>query len=262
MLSCLWAAVYIAAVLVGSAGAESGKKTGPPEVGIDARSGQYIPLDLSFKDEQGKAVSLKDLIREPTILSLVYYRCPGICSPLLGGVADAIDGLPLKPGKDYNVLTVSFDPSDTPNTASEKRKNYLKLIHKPFPAEAWRFLTGDSDHIARLTRSVGFNFIREDNDFLHPAAVIVIAPDGKIIRYLYGTTFLPFDLQLALTEASQGRAGPSISRALLLCYSYNPKERKYVFQLTRVAGGFVLFFALALFVYLNVEGKIRKSKVR
>jgi protein SCO1/2 len=227
----------------------------PYNIGIDEKLGKDVPLDLSFYGENGKNVSLKQLIHNPTIVSLVYYRCSNICAPLLSGLAAVLAKLPLEPDKEYSVLTISFDDKDTPAIALQKKKNYLKAIKKPFPEKTWKFLTADSLNIKKFTNAVGFKFKKEGKDFLHPASLIVLSGDGKIIRYLYGITFLPFDLQMALTEASEGRIGPTINKALLYCFSYDPKGRKYVLNITRVAGSFVLLFVIAFFVYLAIKGK-------
>jgi len=233
-----------------------------PGIGIDEKLGGYVPLDLTFNDENGKAVSLKQFIKKPTIVSLVYYRCPGICTPLLSGVAEVLNKLQLEPDKDYSVLTISFDDKDTPSTALQKKKNYLKLLKKPFPEDGWRFLTGDTANISKLTSAVGFKFEKDGDDFIHPASLIVLSADGKIVRYLYGITYLPFDLQMALTEASEGRAGPTISKALLFCFSYDPKGRKYALNVTRVAGASTLFLTAIFVVYLTLRSKTRIRKTR
>jgi protein SCO1/2 len=228
----------------------------PYDIGIDEKLGKDVPLDLSFYEENGNYVSLKQLIHNPTIVSLVYYRCANICNPLLSGLAQVLTKLPLKPDKDYSILTISFDDKDTPAIAFQKKKNYLKAIKKPFPEKTWKFLTGDSLNINQFANAVGFKFKKEGNDFLHPASLIVLSGDGKIIRYLYGITFLPFDLKMALTEASEGRIGPTISKVLLYCFNYDPKGKKYVFNITRVAGSVVLLFVIAFFVYLAIKGKV------
>lgn len=231
---------------------------GAAGVGIDEKLGEYVPLTLSFHDENGKTISLKQLIYKPTILSLVYYRCPGICNPLLSGLAEVIDRLQLEMGRDYNVLTISFDPRDTPEIAIEKKKNYLTILKKEHAEESWRFLTGDPENINKLTDAVGFKFTRDGDEFIHSAALIILSPDGRVIRYLYGITFLPFDMKMAFTEASEGRIGPTIRRALLFCYKYDPKGRRYALNITRLAGTTIIFFAMAFFAYLTITGRKRK----
>jgi protein SCO1/2 len=226
-----------------------------PVMGIDQNLGQYVPLDLTFNDETGHPVMLRQLIQKPTILAFVYYHCPNVCSLLLQNLADVLNKLPGEPGKEYTVLSVSFDETEKPSLALQKKKTYLKLIEKPFPEDAWRFLTGDKENIHKLTDAVGFHFKRVGDDFEHPVALIILAPDGKIVRYMYGADPLPFDLKLALVEASQGRIGPAISKIARFCFSYDPKGRKLVFNMLKVTGIVTLLFALSFVVFLLFKGK-------
>ncbi|MBM4346520.1 MAG: SCO family protein, partial [Deltaproteobacteria bacterium] len=205
-------------------------------IGIDEKLGQVIPLDLTFRDETDHPVPLKKLIGHPTILALVYYSCPDVCSFLLHNLAGTLTQLLAEPGKEYGVVAVSFDETEKPELAREKKKLYLSMIEKPFPEDAWSFLTGDQENIQKLADSVGFRFKREGKAFQHPVALIVLSPNGKITRYLYGMEFLPFDLKMAILEASEGRVGPTISKVLRFCFSYDPKGRKYVFNTLKVTG--------------------------
>lgn len=218
--------------------------TSSPPIGIEEHLGRRVPMDLTFCDENGATVKLGSLIKKPTVLSLVYYSCPGICTPLLNGKLEVLDRIGLAPGKDFLAITVSFDDRDTPKLARQKRDNYTELFSRPFPKEAWRFLTGDAQNIARLTEAVGFRYKREGQDFVHSGAIFVLSPDGKIARYLYGTSFQPFDLQLAITEASKGHTGPTISKMLLYCFSYDPQGRRYFLDITRIAGVLVILAAV------------------
>jgi len=219
-------------------------------IGIDQRLGQTIPLDLTFNDENGDPVILRQLIRTPTILALVYLHCPNICSLLLQNLADVLDKLPAEPGKDFIVLAVSFDETEKPSLAYQRKKIYLKMIEKPFPEEAWRFLTGDKESIHKLTDAVGFHFKRVGEDFEHPVTLIILAPDGKIVRYMYGADPLPFDLKIALVEASQGRIGPTIAKVVRFCFSYDQKSNKFVFNILKVTGTVTILFALAFVAFL------------
>ena len=225
------------------------------EIGIDEKLGQQIPLDLNFLDENGKSVSLKQLFTKPTILTLVYYRCPGICSPLLTGVSEMVDKLDMEPGRDYNIVTVSFDPGDDYITGGEKKSNYLDNMKKKIPESGWHFLTGDSISIAKLTDAVGFRYKRQGSDFAHSAVITILSQDGKIARYLYGINFLPLDVKLALTEASEGKSGPTINKFLKLCYSYDPEGRKYVLNFMRIAGGITLVAIIGFFLVLTLKKK-------
>jgi protein SCO1/2 len=179
---------------------------------------------------------------------------------LLSGLAEVIGKLGLDPAKDYSVLTISFDEKDKPEVASNKKKNYLTLLDKNFPHDSWRFFVGDERNIKRLTESVGFKFKKNGIDFDHPACLVAISPDGRIVRYLYGTTFLPSDVAMAIKEAKEGKTGPTISKVLKFCYSYDPSGRKYVFSITKFAGAVIIAFAVVFFLYLSlIKGRV-KSK--
>jgi protein SCO1/2 len=224
-------------------------------IGIDQKLGQYVPLDLTFNDENGHKVSLKQLIYKPTILTLVYLHCPNVCSLLLQNLADVLNQLPAEPGKEYSVLAVSFDETEKPSLALEKKKIYLQMIEKPFPEGAWRFLTGDKESIHKLADAVGFHFKRVGDDFEHPVLLIILAPDGKIVRYMYGADPLPFDLKIAFIEASQGRIGPTIAKVVRFCFSYDPKGRRYVFNTLKATGIVTIVFALSFIVFLVFKGR-------
>ncbi|MGZ3591458.1 MAG: SCO family protein, partial [Thermodesulfobacteriota bacterium] len=226
-----------------------------PGIGIDQKLGQYAPLDLTFADEDGHTVSLRQLIHGPIILALVYLHCPNVCSLLLQNLAEALNKLPAEPGREYTVLSISFDETEKPRLALQKKKTYLKMIEKPFPEDAWIFLTGDKENIRKLTDAIGFHFKRVGEDFEHPVALIILAPDGKIVRYMYGADPLPFDLKLALVEASQGRVGPTIAKVVRFCFSYDPKANKLVFNTLRVTGTVTLLFALSFIVFLLFKGR-------
>jgi protein SCO1 len=231
-------------------------------IGLDQRLGQFIPLDLSFNDEQGHPAPLGEFIHAPTILALVYLHCPNVCSLLLQNTADVLNRMPAEPGKDYNVLSVSFDETEKPDLALQRKEVYLQMITKPFPRDAWRFLTGDKENIHKLTEAVGFHFKRVRDDFEHPVALIVLAPDGRIVRYLYGAAPLPYDLKLALVEASQGKIGPAIAKVVQFCFSYDPKANKLVFNLLRVTGTVTLLFALTFVAFLLFKGKKQSIAAR
>lgn len=228
-------------------------------IGIDERLGQVVALDTVFKDEMGRPVSLRDLIQRPTLLVFVYYSCPDVCSFLLYRLAGTLNQLSADPGKDYGVVSISFDETENPELAKTKKGLYLKMIERPFPEEAWKFLTGDHENIQRLADSAGFRFKREGRTFQHPVTVIVLSAEGKITRYIYGMDFLPFDLKMAIFEASEGRAGPTISKVLRFCFSYDPKGRKYVFNTLKVTGIVTLTAAFAFILFLVIRGRRSQS---
>jgi protein SCO1/2 len=227
--------------------------------GLDEHLGAKIPLDLTFRDEAGKPVTLAGLITGPTVILPVYYRCTNVCSVLQTRMATALQKLELKPVTEYRVISVSFDEQETPEMAARSRQTYLSAIRKPFPEEGWRFLTGDRASIRRLFDSAGFHFQRQGADFVHPVVSIMVAGDGTIIRYLYGLTVLPKDLALAITEARSGVAGASIRKVMDFCFTYDPVGKTYVFNLLRVSATTVIFVAGAFLVFLILTGKKRRS---
>lgn len=225
------------------------------EIGIYEHLDEYIPQDLQFYDIDSNLVNLCSLIDKPTVLSLVYFTCPGICSPLLDGVAEVIDWADIELGVDYQVFTVSFNYSETPSLAKSKRVNYLKQITKEVDEDSWKWFTGDSVNIYGLTNAVGFKFKREGKDFIHAGTLIVLSPDGKITRYLYGTKFNQFDLKMAIMEASEGKSSPTISKILEYCFSYDADGKKYVFNITKIAATAVILFAIIFFLILVLKRK-------
>ena len=232
----------------------------PQEAGIVEKPGAQAALDSVLKDEDGNDIALRTLTGKPIILTLNYFRCAGICTPLLNGLATTLNEIGLEPGKDFQVVTVSFDPVDTPEVAHQKRINYLKQMTRPFPPSAWRFLTGSAQATKAVTDSVGFNFKAAGDGYVHAGAIIVLTPAGNVSRYLYGTSFLPADLQMAVQEAKSGSVRPTISRVLSFCYSYDPEGRRYIFSLTRLVGAIILVLAAAYVIYLGAAGRRRKGK--
>lgn len=221
------------------------------EVGIVEHLGETIPLDLKFLNEKDSLVSLQSLINKPTVLSFVYFDCPGLCSPLLDGVSNVIEKADLELGKDYQVITVSFNYRDNPEKARKKKELFLKK-HSKSRAANWMYLTGDSSSIYALSNAVGFKFKKAGLDFIHPAAIMMLSPSGKITRYLYGVSFLPFDLKMAVVEAEKGLPRPTINRVLEFCFAYDPEGKRYALDVTKVAGTLIVFilliFALTLFI--------------
>lgn len=221
------------------------------EVGVVEKLDQYIPLDALLINEDGDTVVIGDLIDKPTILNFVYYRCPGICSPLMDGLSKAMDGNDLVLGEDYQALTISFDPREGTILAVRKKNNYLNLMEKKEEAEkGWHFFTSDSASITRLTEATGFRYKPTGNDFIHSATLIIVDPKGKITRYMNGIYFLPFELKMSLLEAAEGKSGPTINRVLQYCYSYDPEGQKYVLNITKVTATLILFFAVVLLLVL------------
>jgi len=227
----------------------------PEEVGINEKLGQRAAIDLVLNDEEGKPVALRSLVDKPTILTLNYFRCAGICTPQLNGVVEVLNRTQAEPGKDFQVITVSFDPRDTPEIASEKRTNYLREITRPYPPAAWRFLTADAATTKALADSVGFKFKKQGDDFIHAAAIIFLSPTGDITRYMYGVTYLPADLQLAAQEAAKNQARPTINKWLKICFSYDPEGRKYALSFTKIGAGIILLGAAIFLAVLIRKGR-------
>lgn len=229
-------------------------------VGFEEKQGQYAALDTKLVNETGDTVLLKDIISKPTILNLVYYQCPGTCSPLMFGISKFIDALDLKLGTDYDVLTISIDHNENIQLGINKKASYINTMQKKDEAQNWHFFVSDSSDIAMLTNSVGFNYEFVNNQFVHPTGLIALAPDGKIIRYLRGIDFLPFDIKITLVEAANGKIGPSLNRLLAVCYSYDATGNKFVFNVTRVSAILILFFLVLLFAYLTLKRTVFKKK--
>lgn len=220
------------------------------EIGFIEKQGEFAALDTKLTNEKGEKVELRDLLEKPTILNLVYYRCPGTCSPLMWGVAKFIEEVDLKLGEDYQVLTISFDHTESIDMGIQKKANYVNSLDNKELGKYWHFFVADSTNIAKLTESVGFRFKWIVDQYSHPTGLIALSPEGKITRYLRGIEFLPFDIKITMVEAAEGRVGPSINRLLAFCYSYDKDEDSMVFNVTRVAGSLIMFFAIVIFLIL------------
>jgi len=229
-----------------------------PEVGVIEHLGKTIPLDLKFVNDKFDTVTLKQLITKPTILSFVYFDCPGLCSPLLEGVGDVIHKTDMKLGKDYQVITISFNYRDTPQKAKEKKKRFIDKYSKG-NGDGWIFLTTDSATIFKITNATGFKTKAMGLDFVHPSAIIAISPKGQITRYLYGITFMPIDFKMAIIEANKEQPRPTIQKILLLCYSYDQTNQRFALDVTKIAGIIIVFFLLVFIIVFLLKPK-KKNK--
>ncbi len=215
---------------------------GLKDVGIEQHLNQQIPADLTFRDETGETVKLGDYFgKRPLILNPVYYKCPMLCSEVLAGLTSAMKGMKFDVGKDFDVLTISFDPRETPQDASVSKAQYLKRYGRPSAADGWHFLTGAQESITALTKAAGFqyHFDQKTGQFAHSTAIMVLTPQGKIAQYYYGVEFPPSDLRLAMVQASQGKIGNLADQILLYCYHYDVEAGKYnlvIFRALRLAG--------------------------
>jgi protein SCO1/2 len=200
------------------------------DVGLEPRLGAVVPADLAFRDEAGAAVRLGQYFDgRPVVLSLVYFGCPMLCGQVLNAVTAALRTLNLDVGRDFTVLTVSFDPHDGPEAARQRKHEVLGRYGRPGADAGWHFLTGDADAIRTLTESVGFRYAWDPvgKQFAHVAVVMVLTPDGRVARYFPGVEYPPRDLRLGLVEASAGRIGSTVDRLLLYCYRYDGATGRY-----------------------------------
>jgi len=223
------------------------------DVGLEQKLNDSIPLDLTFRDEQGRSVTLGQFFgSKPVILTLVYYQCPMLCTEVLNGLMRSMKELPLEVGKDFNVITVSIDPKDKPMLANVKQEIYAGLYGRPGAEHGWHFLTGDQPQIKQLADSVGFRYAYDasSGQFAHPSAIMVLTPQGKLARYFYGISYPSRDLRLGLVEASANKIGSPVDQILLCCYSYNPATGKYGFLIWRViqASGAITVIGLTLLI--------------
>ncbi|MCA1758054.1 MAG: SCO family protein [Bacteroidales bacterium] len=229
------------------------------EVGFVEKLGETIPLDLQFLNENNDTVTLRELIDKPTVLSFVYFDCPGLCSPLMDGISDVVSNLDMKLGEDYQLITISFNTTDTPEKARTKKENFVQQI-KGEDRKHWIYLTGWQENITAITDALGFRYKPQGVDFAHPSGIMLISPSGKITRYLYGLTFLPFDLKMAIIESGKEISRPTINKVLEYCFSYDPASRTYTLQITRIVGSFIIFFAVVIFIYLIIRGRRKNVK--
>ena len=229
------------------------------EIGIVEKLGDTIPLDLKFFNEKNDTVTLGSMINKPTILSFVYFDCPGLCSPLLDGIADVVSKMDLSIGKDFDIITISFNTKDTPEKARQKKLNFVQKIQEKDRSN-WFYLTGELGNIQKITEAVGFRYKPTGLDFAHPSTIIMISPQGKITRYLYGITFLPFDVKMAVVESQKGLARPTSNKLLDYCFAYDTQSRSYTLQFTRLIGTFILIIGLFFGSYLLISAKKKSTK--
>lgn len=226
------------------------------QLGINEKLGTMVPLDLKFINETGERVTLKKLMDgKPTMISLNYFRCAGICTPQLNDMAKMLGRLDLAENTDYKVLTIGFAEDEGYELAAAKRQTMLKTIQRDYVQDAWHFVVGENNSSGILADKVGFTYEKTVSpagvvDYVHPAALIMLSPEGKVTRYLNGIEQLPFDVKMALMEAGQGKVGPTIAKNLLYCFAYDPKAKTYIFKWEKIAGAIMTLIMLAFFIYL------------
>ena len=245
-----WQQRIVAALLVltaapASAATEPGADVRPPalrEVGIDQRLGESLPLDAPFRDDHGQSVTLGDLFGgKPVVLVMTYFECPMLCTLVLNGLTKTLKTMNFEPGKEFDVVVVSFDPRDTPELAAKKKATYVAEYGRVATADGWHFLTGDQAAIARVATAVGFRYkwVPEEKQFAHAAAIMVATPEGRMSRYFYGVDYAGRDLRLGLIEAADHKIGSAVDVLLLFCYRYDPATGKYgaiVLNMVRIGG--------------------------
>jgi len=258
--------VALGAALCGAASAQyfappDTSRLAPPElkgVGIDQHLNAPVPLELTFTDEQGKTVKLGDYFHagDPVILNLVYYNCPMLCTEVLNGLTAAMKVLPFQPGKQFQVVTLSIDPRETPQLAAQKKASYLKRLGNPAAGEGWHFLTGQEQQIKQLADAVGWHYRYDPklNQYAHAAGIVLITPDARIAQYYYGVEYSARDMRLGIEEASHDKIGSLADEVLLYCYCYNPSTGRYgarinnilklagVTTMVLLGGGLILLF--------------------
>lgn len=237
-------------------------------VGIAQHLNEQLPLNLAFTDDAGKQVTLSDYFgRRPAILALVYYRCPMLCSEELDGLTSALQMVKYVPGKDFNVVVVSIDPSEGPDLAAAKKRSYLKRYGHPETADGWHFLTGTQPNIDALTQAVGFSYVKlkvtgsNQMQYAHASSIQLVTPEGRLAQYYMGVEYSPKDLLLGLNEASSNRIGSPVDNILTYCYHYDPQANKHSLIVARVVqlGGFITIVLLGGFMALMFRRDYRQA---
>lgn len=234
--------------------AQSSTATTQPEeqgtIWVDEKTGAILPLNREFLDENGAKVTLGSLIDKPTILLPIYFHCPNSCPTNLANLALAIKRMKMEIGDDYRAIALSFNHLETPENARIAKNNYLKLLYEGFPEEQWTFLTGSQENISAVLDTIGFSFqANGDGTFIHASTLMSVAPDGKVIKYVYGS-FIPGDVEIALAEAAKGVPARSIKRLLNYCFNYDPDTNKWLFEGVKFAV-LAIFASLAIFIFVR-----------
>jgi protein SCO1/2 len=229
-------------------------------VDIQQHLNQQLPLDATFVDETGKTVRLGDYFdgKHPVLLALVYYRCPILCSEELKGLTGALEMVNYQPGKDFQIVAISIDPSETPTIAASKKREYVAYYGHPESAPGWHFLTGQQPAIDAVAKATGFSYVRtsgpdgKNNQFAHASAIQIVTPDGRIAQYYLGVEYSPQDLRLGLIEASHHKIGTPVDKILTYCYRYNPALNRHSLIISRIVQAFCLLTVLILGSYMIV----------
>ncbi len=237
-------------------------------VRIEQRLESQVPMDLFFVDEGGHQVQLGDYLGDrPAILALVYYECPMLCNLVLDGVEAVLDAMKFEVGEDFDVITVSIDPGETPELASQKKANHLERLGKESAERGWHFLTGEEVGIERLTSAVGFRYTYDPatDQYAHAAGIMVLTPMGQVARYYYGVEYIPRDVEFGLVEASEGRIGSIVDQLLLLCFAYDPSTGKYgllIFRTIQFISTLMILGFITMYTILFFRSRKKKEAFR
>jgi protein SCO1/2 len=241
------------------------------EIGIEQKLGETLPLDAEFRDENGNAVLLGDYFgkKRPVVLALVYYECPMLCNQVLNGLTGSLKGISFDAGKDFDVVAVSFDAreNDKPGLAQNKKTSYLERYGRPGSESGWHFLTGTQESIDKLTQATGFKYKWDEpsNQFAHGSAIMVVTPEGKLSRYLYGIDYSPKDLKFAMMDSGESKIGNPAEQLFLYCYHYDPSTGKYglaIMKVMRLGGILTLLGIVAMFFLFWRYNKSKKQVLK
>jgi protein SCO1/2 len=240
------------------------------KIGIDQKLGASLPLDVDFKDEDGRAVKLGDYFKSgrPVILALVYYECPMLCNEVLNGLTGSLKGISLNAGKDFDVVAISFDAreNDKPDLAKNKKASYMERYGRPGTENGWHFLTGTQDSIDKVTKAAGFNYAWDEktNQFAHAGGIMITTPGGKLSRYFYGIDYAPVDVKFGLMDSAEAKIGSPAEKLLLYCYHYDPASGKYglaILRVIRLGGVATLLIMGAMFIVFWRRNKSKREQV-
>lgn len=246
----VWNLLGLCAIANGNPGEADDIIVEQGKIWVDEKTGTVLPLDTIFYDEKGVEVTIGSLINKPTILLPIYFYCPNSCSTNLANLAVAMNRMKLKAGKDYRAIALSFSDQDTPKDARDSKRNYLKLLDDDFPAREWEFITGSTESITAVLDAIGYSFKPlEDGTFIHPSALVAIAENGTVIKYVYGT-FIPGDIEMALVEAERGIPALSVKRLLNFCFNYDPDKNKTFFKAVKISV-LLVFMGIVVFFFMK-----------
>jgi len=264
----MYVPLVVAAICLGTVAAAPLNQQPPilRDVGLDQKLNAQVPPDLLFHDEMGRDVRLGDYFgKRPLILALVYFKCPMLCTMVLNDLTKAMNSIKINCGEQFDILTVSFDPNETPILAQEKKEQYIRAYRRPHAEDGWHFLTGSQASIESLTRTVGFRYAWDPKyqQYAHASGLIILTPEGKTARYFYGIDYAPSDLELSLAEAAHGKETSVADRVLLFCFHYDPSTGRYSLMISRIiqAGGILTVLLLGAYMFWNFRRDRKRPAV-